>query len=162
MTERILYRSLFGFLFLTGMSLVTTMVVFLYHPAVMFQALAVTMVIYIGTACFGFFTKKNLLGWGGPLFGALLALIFVGFFQIFFENPLLNLVVTLIDILVFTLYIMYDNQVIKVRFLLKYRDDIPDTLGSWWSLALDGALDIYLDFINLFLDILSLLGDDDD
>lgn len=134
------------------------MVVFLYQSAVMFQALAVTMVIYIGTA---FYQEKSFrLGrstiWRAfsPYCGRL--------FQIFFENPLLNLVVTLIDILVFTLYIMYDNQVIKVRFLLKYRDDIPDTLGSWWSLALDGAPDIYLGFINLFLDILSLLGDDDD
>lgn len=59
----------------------------------------------------------------------------------FYHNSTLDLIVTLIDIAVFTLYIMYDNQLIKVRFLVKYRDDIPDTLSSWWSLALDSAID---------------------
>lgn len=147
LAKSIKWRSLLGFFCITGMSMTVTIIAFLYRLDTILQALAVTMVIYIGTACFGLFTKKKLLGWGGPLFGALLALILVGFFQVYYQNSQLNLIVTLLDILLFILYIMYE---------------ISDTPASWWSLALDGAMDIYLDFINLFLDILSLFGDDDD
>lgn len=92
----------------------------------------------------------------------MLALISLGFFQYYYQNSILNILILVADILVFTLYTAYDNQMIKIRFLDKLRDDIPDTTGSWWMLAMSSAIDIYLDFINLFLDILSLLGDDDD
>lgn len=161
--ENLLIKSISTIAFLTGNSLILSVVAFVYEPMIIFKALAVTISIYVGTALFGLFTKKKLTGWGGPLFGALLGLILVGFFQSYFDNSRLDLIVTLIDILVFTLYIMYDNQMIKVRFLDKYRDNISDSLASWWGLALDGSIDIYLDFINLFLDILSLFsGDDDD
>ena len=47
-------------------------------------------------------------------------------------------------------------QLIKVRFLSKYRDDIPDTKLSWWLLAADSSFDLVLDFVNLFLDLLTL------
>lgn len=51
---------------------------------------------------------------------------------------------------------------IKIRFLDKLRDGVPDSGKSWWLLAMSSSIDIYLDFVNLFLDILNLLGDDDD
>lgn len=134
----------------------------LYDRNIIFEALALTIIIFASSALFGFLTKNNLTGWGAPLAGGLLALILLGFFQYYYQNSILNILILVADILVFTLYTAYDNQMIKIRFLDKLRDDIPDTTGSWWMLAMSSAIDIYLDFINLFLDILSLLGDDDD
>lgn len=161
-SENLLIKSISAFAFLTGISIISSSISFIYEPMIIFKALAVTIAIYIGTALFGLFTKKNLTGWGPPLFGALLGLIVAGLFQGYFHNSTLDFIVTLVDIVVFTLYIMYDNQMIKVRFLDKYRDNIPDSLASWWALSLDSSIDIYLDFINLFLDILSLFSSDDD
>lgn len=160
--DNLLIKTISSIVFLNGISIISSSIAYLYEPMIIFKTLGVTIAIFVGTALFGLFTKKNLTGWGGPLFGALLGLILVGIFQIYYKNSTLDLVVILIDILVFTLYIMYDNQMIKVRFLIKYRDNIPDSLSSWWSLALDSAIDIYLDFINLFMDILSLFSSDDD
>lgn len=133
-----------------------------YNSDIILEALILTGSIYIGSAMFGILTKNNLTGWGTPLFGGLLALIILGFFQYHFHNSFLNFTILVADILIFTLYTAYDNQMMKIRFLDKLRDDIPDTGKSWLLLAISSSLDIYLDFVNLFLDILSLLGDDDD
>lgn len=70
--------------------------------------------------------------------------------------------ILLANILIFTIYTVYDNQLIKIRFLDKLRDDIPDTYFSWWHLAIESSIEVYMDFVYLFLDILSILGSDDD
>lgn len=129
-------------------------------------SLLMTSLIFIGSAVYGLFTKHNITGWGGPLNGALLASILFGWVSYFFHlsGHLLFLVglSSIIDIVIFTCFIMYDNQMIKVRFLDKYRDDIPDTKNSWWILAMDSSIELYLDFMNLFLDFLTLFSSDED
>lgn len=133
-----------------------------YDEHLIFEALLLTIIIFVGSAAFGILTKNDLTGWGAPLFGGLVALILLGFFQYYYHNSFLNILILVADIIIFTLYTAYDNQMIKIRFLDKLRDDIPDSGRSWWLLAMSSSIDIYLDFVNLFLDILSLLGDDDD
>lgn len=147
--------------FTTFMGIPLGLVPVVYNKNLIFEAFVLTLIIYVSSSLFGILTKNNLTGWGMPLFGGLLAIIVLGFFQYYYQNSLLNMLILLADIVVFTLYIAYDNQMIKVRFLDKLRDDIPDSNRSWWLLAMSSSIDIYLDFVNLFLDILSLLGDDE-
>jgi FtsH-binding integral membrane protein len=148
--------------FTTVTGIMLGLVPMVYDKNLIFEAFVLTIIIFVSSSFFGILTKNNLTGWGMPLFGGLLAIIVLGFFQYYYQNSLLNMLILLADIVVFTLYVAYDNQMIKIRFLDKLRDDIPDSNRSWWLLAMSSSIDIYLDFVNLFLDILSLLGDDDD
>lgn len=148
--------------FTTFIGILLGLVPTVYDKNLIFEAFTLTLIIFASSSFFGILTKNNLTGWGMPLFGGLLAIIVLGFFQYYYQNSLLNMLILLADIVVFTLYVAYDNQMIKIRFLDKLRDDIPDSNRSWWLLAMSSSIDIYLDFVNLFLDILSLLGDDDD
>lgn len=56
--ENLLIKSISAIIFLTGFSMILTIVGFIYEPTIIFKALAVTIAIYIGTALFGLFTKK--------------------------------------------------------------------------------------------------------
>lgn len=159
-------NSLFlGLLATTGITTVIGipigLVPIFYDKNIILEALLLTIIIFIGSALFGLMTKNNLTGWSAPLTGGLLALIVLGFFQYYYQNSIWNILILVADIVVFTLYTAYDNQMIKIRFLDKLRDDIPDSSISWWLLVMSSSIDIYLDFVNLFLDILSILGDDD-
>lgn len=120
------------------------------------MALSETIAIFAGASFYGLFTKRDLTKWEGPLFGALLSLVIAGFFAPFIHDIMFTIIYTLASTVIFTLFTMYDNQLIKVRFLSKYRDDIPDTKLSWWLLAADSSFDLVLDFVNLFLDLLTL------
>ncbi|MBF0006450.1 Bax inhibitor-1 family protein [Enterococcus faecalis] len=148
--------------FTTLMGIPLGLVTIVYDKNLIFEAFVLTLIIFASSSLFGILTKNNLTGWGMPLFGGLFAIIILGFFQYYYQNSLLNMLILLADVVVFTLYVAYDNQMIKIRFLDKLRDDIADSKKSWWLLAMSSSIDIYLDFVNLFLDVLSLLGDDDD
>ncbi|GKQ42435.1 membrane protein [Companilactobacillus sp. RD055328] len=134
---------------------------YVYNSLVVYEALAATSIIYITTAVYGLVTKKNYTTWGGPLFGALIAVIVMMIISNFVHNSWLTMGILLANILIFTLYIIYDNQMIKVQFLAKLRDGVSDSSKSWWLLALSSSTNIYLDFINLFMSILRLLGNRD-
>lgn len=124
---------------------------------VVIEAFLITFAIFSSCALYGLKTQKNVANWGGPLLGALLAVIILILFNIFIGSTLLMNLLMFADIVVFVLYTVYDNQMMKVRFLANLRGEVPDEYDGTF-LALDSSLDIFLDFINLFLDILSLFS----
>lgn len=121
------------------------------------EAFLITFAIFSSCALFGLQTKKNVASWGGPLWGALFAVIILMLFNILIGSTLLMNLLLVADIVVFVLYTIYDNQMIKVRFLANFRGEVADGYDGTF-LALDSSLDIFLDFINLFLDILSIFS----
>ena len=121
------------------------------------EAFLITFAIFSSCALFGLQTKKNVASWGGPLWGALFAVIILMLFNILIGSTLLMNLLLIADIVVFVLYTIYDNQMIKVRFLANFRGEVADGYDGTF-LALDSSLDIFLDFINLFLDILSIFS----
>lgn len=121
------------------------------------EAFLITFAIFSSCALFGLQTKKNVASWGGPLLGALFAVIILMLFNILIGSTLLMNLLLVADIVVFVLYTVYDNQMIKVRFLANFRGEVADGYDGTF-LALDSSLDIFLDFINLFLDILSIFS----
>ena len=121
------------------------------------EAFLITFAIFSSCALFGLQTKKNVASWGGPLLGALFAVIILMLFNILIGSTLLMNLLLIADIVVFVLYTIYDNQMIKVRFLANFRGEVADGYDGTF-LALDSSLDIFLDFINLFLDILSIFS----
>lgn len=95
----------------------------------------------------GYFTKKDLSSWGNVLFFMLLGLIGATLVNIFWANSLLYWITTYAGILIFLGLIIYDSNRIKKDYY---------QLGEKGAIL--SALGLYLDFINLFLLLLRLIG----
>jgi len=99
-------------------------------------------------AVYGMVTKRNLDSLGGFLVVGLLALIVVGVINIFVGNSALDFALSGIGILIFLGFTAYDAQ--KIQELVSY--------DSNTNLEVLGALSLYLDFINLFLNLLKFMA----
>lgn len=109
------------------------------------EALILTLVIFFGLTAYAFITKKDFSYLNGFLFGALLGLIVIGIFACFFPLPhFVYLIYLYGGTLVFCLYILYD---------------VSDMIHKRANDYILCALNLYLDFINLFIHILMILAD---
>lgn len=112
---------------------------------VVLQALVLTVATFLGLTLWTFQTKRDLSSLGSWLFGGLLFLVGGGFVQLFLPfNHAVDMAFAAGGTLIFSLYIAYDTQMILKRLS-------PDE----WVLA---VISLYLDVINLFLNILRLLN----
>ena len=102
----------------------------------------------------GYFTKKDLSKLGGILFMLLIGLVIATLVNIFWANDTLYWITTYAGVLIFVGLTVYDTNKIKRMLECSYGED-----EMTQKLALMGALTLYLDFINLFLYLLRLLGD---
>lgn len=125
----------------------------LYTKASVASAFFVTAGTFGAMSLYGYFTKRDLSSIGNILFMALIGLIIATVVNIFFASDTLYWVITYAGVLIFVGLTIYDTQKIK-RML--YGMEINETSQK---LALLGALTLYLDFINLFLYLLRILGD---
>jgi FtsH-binding integral membrane protein len=112
----------------------------------------VTGLTFGAMSVYGFTTKKDLSGWGNILFMALIGLIIASVANIFFANSALYWITTYAGIIIFVGLTAYDTQKLK-----NISSQISDEQTAT-KLAIMGALSLYLDFINLFLFLLRLLG----
>ncbi len=103
-------------------------------------------------SAYGYFTKKDLTAWGRILFMALIGLIIASVVNIFWANSTLYWITSYIGVLIFVGLIAYDTQKLK-RMALQAENDTVTA-----KLSIVGALTLYLDFINLFLFLLRILG----
>ncbi len=115
------------------------------------QAFLGTALAVIATACVVFTTDINFDFLGGFLFIALLMLVVMGLINAFFiKSKMVSLVKAYVGAIIFTLYLLYDfNQLEK-----KAGDES-------WATAVNISVNIYLDIINLFLDLLEILSETD-
>lgn len=104
-------------------------------------------------AAYGYFTKKDLTSWGRILFMGLIGIIIASVVNLFVHSSGLGLIVSYIGVLLFVGLTAYDSQKIKEMLM-----QAPDASEGMQKLALLGALTLYLDFINLFLHLLRILG----
>lgn len=121
-------------------------------------SVASTFFITAGTfgimSAYGSLTKRDLSSWGNLLFMALIGLLICLVVNIFWNNSIFDLIISCIGVLLFTALTAYDSQNIK-RMLQDHATEVNDTTQK---MALMGALSIYLDFINLFIYLLRILG----
>lgn len=121
---------------------------------------SITSVFFIAAGMFaamaliGSFTKKDLSGLGRFLLMALIGLIIAMVVNLFLHNARFDFVVSAIGVLLFAILTAYDAQKIK-RMLNAYGVEENE---STQKIALLGSLTLYLDFINIFLDLLRILG----
>jgi FtsH-binding integral membrane protein len=119
---------------------------------------SIARVFFITAASFGalslwgYTTKKDISGWGSFLFMGLIGIIIASVVNIFLGSTALQFAISVIGVLVFVGLTAYDTQRIKEMY---YAADSSDIVGRK---AIMGALSLYLDFINLFMMLLSLFG----
>ena len=117
----------------------------------------ITAATFAAMAAYGYFTKKDLTSWGRILFMALIGIIIATVVNIFLKSSGLSMIVSYVGVLVFVGLTAYDSQKIKEMLLTA-----PDAGEGMQKIALLGALSLYLDFINLFLMLLRILGSNRD
>ena len=103
-------------------------------------------------ALWGTTTKRSLAGVGQFFFMGLIGIILASLAQFFFRSPALDFVISVVGVIVFTGLAAYDAQRMKAMAL-----SVPEGRAGG-SYAVVGALSLYLDFLNLFLFLLRLLG----
>eukprot|EP00993_Chasmostoma_nieuportense_P002944 NODE_3698_length_917_cov_45.068354_g3546_i0.p1 GENE.NODE_3698_length_917_cov_45.068354_g3546_i0~~NODE_3698_length_917_cov_45.068354_g3546_i0.p1 ORF type:complete len:250 (-),score=55.70 NODE_3698_length_917_cov_45.068354_g3546_i0:122-871(-) len=113
--------------------------------AIVLQAMALTLSVFVALTVYTFQSKRDFTGWGSALFAGLWILIFGGMLQIFFPfSHGMHFVFSVLGALLFCGFIIFDTQRI-----------IRHTAVDDWVPA---CVELYLDVINLFLYILDLLN----
>ena len=142
------------FLLYAALSGVTFSAVFLAYTA---SSIASTFLVTAGTfgamSFYGYTTKKDLTSWGSFLFMGLIGIIIASVVNIFLQSSTMYWVITYAGVLIFVGLTAYDTQKIKEMNILGNEGTEEDTKE-----AVRGALSLYLDFINLFLMLLRIMG----
>jgi FtsH-binding integral membrane protein len=138
---------LHGFAALMGLSFATIFAVFTMGSIVSaFMGAAILFGVMSG---YGYFTKRSLDSLGKFMFVGLIAIVIASIVNIFIGSTVMQMVISALAIIIFLGLTAYDTQ--KIREEVSY--DTND------AVEVRGALTLYMDFINLFLNLLQLFGD---
>lgn len=124
----------------------------IYTGASVTMAFVSAAAVFGGMATYGILTKRDLTGMGSILFGLLIGLVVASVVNIIFYNGIVSLLISVVSVIVFSLYTAYDNQNLKLMY--NQFAGQADTTG----LAVNGALRLYLDFVNLFFALIRIFG----
>ncbi|AKQ41636.2 hypothetical protein CP97_05730 [Aurantiacibacter atlanticus] len=149
-SERTIKAMFWSFAALMGVSLST--VVLAYTGVSIARTFFVAASAFAGLSLWGYTTKKDLSAWGSFLIMGLLGLIIAMVVNMFLRSSTMDFVVSGVGVLLFAALTAYDTQKIKNVYFEIARNDIRG------KAIVMGALTLYLDFINLFLFLLRLMG----
>lgn len=143
----VVYSALMG-MFLSSVLLI-------YTGASVFSAFAITAGTFAGMSLYGTVTKRDLSGMGSFMIMGLWGVILAALVNMFLHNTMLEFVISALSVIIFTGLTAYDTQRLRA-----FGEGMPMDDGTAIRRgALLGALTLYLDFINLFLAILRIVGD---
>ena len=125
-----------------------------YTGASIAQAFFATAAAFLGLSLYGYTTKRDLSGMGTFLIMGVVGIFVALLINMFLRSPALNLAVSAIGVLVFAGLTAYDTQKIKSIYFT-----VAGTGEAMAKSAVIGALNLYLDFINMFLFLLRFMGD---
>ncbi len=135
--------------FITGMTL--SIIYLAYTGGSIVSVFFITAGMFATMAVIGLTTQKDLTGLGSLCFMGLIGIILAGIVNMFLGNSTFDLIISVIGVLIFVGLTAYDTQ--KIKRMAAYSTDLTEN-----SLALFGAFQLYLDFINLFLKLLRIMG----
>lgn len=138
---------LHGFAALMGLSFATIFVVFQLGSIV--SAFMGAAILFGVMSFYGYFTKKSLDSLGKFMFVGLIAIVITSIINIFIGSSLVSMVVSALAIIIFLGLTAYDTQKIREELSMETETSVAEVRG---------ALTLYLDFINLFLNLLQLFG----
>ncbi|MFK7870717.1 MAG: Bax inhibitor-1 family protein [Roseobacter sp.] len=119
------------------------------------QVFLITSIAFAGLSLWGYTTKKDISGWGAFLIMGVIGLIVASIVNIFLGSPAIAFAVSILGVLIFAGLTAYDTQNIKNTYLAHAHHGDQDWLAK---AGIMGALSLYLNFINMFMMLLSLFG----
>lgn len=143
----------YTFAVLMGLSLSSIFLVF--TGVSIAQTFLITAISFAGLSLWGYTTKKDISGWGSFLIMGVIGLIVASIVNIFLGSPAIAFAVSTLGVLIFAGLTAYDTQKIKNDYIQHAHAADQEWLAKS---AIMGALNLYLDFINLFMFLLSFLG----
>ena len=149
-TKGVAQLCLHGFAALMGLSFATIFAVFTMGSIVSaFMGAAILFAVMSG---YGYFTKRSLDSMGKFMFIGLIAIVIASIVNIFIGSTVMQMVISALAIIIFLGLTAYDTQRIREELSV---DTTP-------AAEVSGALTLYMDFINLFINLLQLFGDKKD
>ena len=137
---------LFGFTFLSGLTLaplLSSILGIAGGASIVANAFILTTVAFGGLSVFAMNTKRDFSSMGKMLFITLIVVVVAGLINIFFHSPILQLVIASVSSILFSAFILYDTQ---------------NIIKGAYETPIEGAIALYLDFLNLFVSLLQILG----
>ncbi len=137
---------MFGFVFMTGLMLAPL----LSHTlgmsgggTIVGNAFAMTAVVFGAMSFYAIKTKRDFTSYGKPLMIALFVIMGFSILNMFLGNPILHVVISGVVVLLFSVLVVYDTQ---------------NIMNGAYETPIDGAIALYLDFLNIFTALLHLFG----
>ena len=137
---------LFAFTFISGLTLTPILGRTFAMPggaAIVAQAFTLTTVAFGGLSVFAMNTKRDFTVWGKMLFITLIVLLVAMLMNLFFQSPIFQVALSCVAAVLFSAYILYDTQ---------------NIIRGNYETPIEGAVALYLDFVNLFVSLLRILG----
>jgi len=147
MTARI-----FFYLFAAVMGASLSQIFMVFKLGSIFQVFFITSATFAVMSVYGYTTKKDLSSLGSFLLMGVIGLVIAGVVNIFLQSPVMTFVISSIAVLVFTLLVAVDTQQLKDVYYSTFGDERE-------KMGILGALNLYMDFINIFINLLQLLGE---
>ncbi|MBU2980770.1 Bax inhibitor-1/YccA family protein [Lentibacter algarum] len=143
----------FAFAALIGVSLSSIFIFYTTFSIV--QTFLVTAIAFAGLSLWGYTTKKDISGWGSFLIMGVIGLLVAMVINWFLQSPAMMYAISMIGVLIFAGLTAYDTQQIKTTYLAHAHHGDQEWLDKS---AIHGALNLYLDFLNMFQFLLMFLG----
>lgn len=142
----------FFYIFAATMGASLSQLFMVYKLGSIFQVFFITSATFLTMSVYGYTTKKDLSSLGSFLLMGLIGIIIAGIINIFLQSAIMTFVISSIAVLVFTLLVAVDTQQLKDVYYSTYGDERE-------KMGILGALNLYMDFINIFINLLQLLGE---
>jgi len=137
---------MFGFVFMTGIMLAPLLAMTLGMSGggtVIGNAFAMTSIVFGSMSFFAIKTKTDFTSYTKPLMIALLVIVGFSILNIFLGNPMLSVIISGAVVLLFSILVIFDTQ---------------NIMNGSYETPIDGAIALYLDFLNIFTALLQLFG----
>jgi len=136
---------LFAFTFVSGLTISPMLNAYVGRGmgGIVGEAFLLTSIAFGGLSLFAMNTKKDYTTMGKMLFITLIIVVVAGLLNLFFHSPILQLAIAVISSVLFSFFILYDTQ---------------NVIQGNYGTPIEGAIALYLDFFNLFISLLQILG----
>lgn len=141
------------YVYATLMGLSLSPILYMYTGVSVFRVFLITSATFGAMSLYGYTTKKDLSQMGSILFMGLIGIVIASVVNIFMGSSGLSFLISILAVGIFTGLTAYDTQ--RIKEIYQEADSQEDAEKK----AVNGALMLYLDFMNLFIHLLRLLGD---
>lgn len=148
--------ALAGFLAYAAVNGFTMAIIFLvYELGSVATVFGITTAMFLTMSVIGYTTKMDLSSWGSYLMMGVVGIIVASLANFWFQSPILHWIVSYAGVAIFLALTVYDTQKIKNMTMHALASGDADNIKR---VGVRGALSLYLDFINLFIFLLRILG----